>query len=351
MKGLAILFARAVAATDAGWQWVPIQGSKCMDGKETGVYVRKSTSGKKSLGVYLNGGGACFEAITCATAAASPTAGEPGSSGIFDLRSDNPLADYNWMAVPYCTGDVHGGDITKIFEWRTRSFNGAPNLKLMMSYATQIFKNVDTLFITGESAGGFGSLTSYATIRDYYPGARGVLMDDSGPVLDDEATPACLQEMWRQAWNLNKNLPTECACNNDQGNLAAAWSYLPKKYPKDSFSLISSENDATISTFFAFSNDNCHAILPIGYNKLHDGLVRLAKTTPVYIIPGSTHTHTSSDEFFSRAVNGVKLNEWIGHLIDPHHPDPGSVQPAAFDYMREVSNRNVYNESTQAIVV
>jgi len=322
-----------------------------MDGKETGVYIRKSTSGKKSLGVYLNGGGACFNAITCATAASSPTAGRPGASGIFDSRSDNPLADYNWMAVPYCTGDVHGGDITKSFKGRNRNFNGAPNLKLMMTYATQLFKDVDTLLITGESAGGFGALTMYPTIRDYYPDARGVLMDDSGPVLDDEAIPVCLQEEWRQTWNLNKNLPKDCPCNNDKGDLVTAWSYGAKKYSKDSFSLISSENDATISTFFAFSNNNCHAILPIGYNKLHDGLVRLAKTTPVYIIPGSTHTHTSSGEFFSRVVNGVKLYEWIAQLIDPSQPDPSSVQPTALDYLREVSTHGVYNESVPALVV
>merc|ERR1711972_517641 len=135
------------------------------------------------------------------------------------------------MAVPYCTGDVHGGDVTKSFEWKTPNFHGAPNLKLMMTYATQTFKDVETLFITGESAGGFGSLTSYSTIRDFYPNARGVLMDDSGPVLDDQAIPACLQELWRQTWNLDKNLPQACPCNNGEGNLVSAWAYSRKRYP------------------------------------------------------------------------------------------------------------------------
>jgi len=340
MKGLAAFLVGSVAATDASWQWVPISGTKCLNGEQTGVYIRKSTSGKKGLGVYLNGGGACFNAITCATVATSAHPGNPGSSGIFDSRSENPLADYNWMAVPYCTGDVHGGDATKTFQGKLRNFNGIANLKLMMSYATQNFKDVDTLFITGESAGGFGALTSYATIRDFYPNSRGVLMDDSGPVLDDTAIPVCLQEEWRQTWDLNKNLPKECPCNNDEGNLVSAWSYGRKRYPKDSFSLISSQNDATISTFFAFSNNNCHAILPVGYNKLHDGLTRLAKTTPVYMIPGSGHTHTSSGEFFSRSVNGVSLYKWIEQLVDPAQPDPSSVQPTAIDIMNEMRQRN-----------
>jgi hypothetical protein len=250
------------------------------------------------------------------------------------------LADYNWMAVPYCTGDVHGGDVTKSFKGSTRNFNGSPNLKLMMAYATQTFKDVDTLFITGESAGGFGALTSYATIRDFYPTARGVLMDDSGPVLDDEAVPPCLQEEWRQTWNLNKNLPAQCPCNNDKGNLVDVWSYGKSQYPKDSFSLISSQTDSTISLFFAFSNNDCKAIIPVGYNKLADGLARLAKTTPVYIIPGSSHTHTSSGEFYSRTVDGVSLYKWIEQLVDPTQQDPSSVQPTAMDIWREEFPQN-----------
>merc|ERR1712050_499291 len=111
--------------------------------------------------------------------------------------------------------------------------------------------------------------------------------DDSGPILDDEALPPCLQEMWREAWNLNKNIPADCPCNNDEGNLVSIWSYGKKKYPNDSFSLISSQTDAVISTFYAFGNDNCHALLPVGFNGLYGGLKRLMGITSVYMIPGS----------------------------------------------------------------
>jgi len=242
------------------------------------------------------------------------------------------------MAVPYCTGDVHAGEDHKSFAGKDRYFNGAPNLKLMMSWAVQNFKQVETLFITGESAGGFGAASSYATIRDFYPDARGVLMDDSGPILDDEALPACLQEKWRSAWNLNKNLPSDCPCNNDQGNLVTAWSYIKQKYPKDSVSLISSQSDSTISAFFAYSRNNCHALVPVGYDKLLGGLQRLAKTSPVYLIPGSVHTHTSKPEFYSRVVNGVALYQWIRQLLDPSQPDPSSVEPTAEDILNEMFN-------------
>jgi len=315
-----------------------------MNGNQTGVWTRKDDS--KNLGIYLYGGGACFNAVTCATAASSHKPSNPGSNGIFDVREDNPLVGFNWMAVPYCTGDVHAGDDTKYFEKATRHFNGVNNLKLMMTYATQVFPSVETLFITGESAGGFGSIASYHTMRSFYPNARGVLMDDSGPVIDDDDLAVCLQEKMRSTWNVNKNLPTDCPCNNAEGNLASVWEYMQAKYPDDSFSLISSQSDLVISTFFAYGNKDCSAVLPIGYSKLQAGLDFLAPKLPVYQIPGSVHCHTSSTEFYSRVVNNQALYQWIGQLIDPSQPDPTSVAPTEEDIMKEL-----YPNSTASVMV
>jgi hypothetical protein len=215
-----------------------------------------------------------------------------------------------------------------------------------MQYATENFKDVETLFVTGESAGGFGSAASYVTIRDFYPNARGVLMDDSGPIIDDDALAVCLQEEWRDIWDMNKNLPADCPCNNDKGNLVSAWAYGKKRFPQDSLSLISSQNDAVISTFFAYGNNNCHTVLPVGYGKLADALERLSKTLSVYTIPGSAHTHTSSKEFYSRVVSEQALYKWIGQLLDPSQPDPDSVAPTEEDIFREL-----YPNSTVSVIV
>jgi hypothetical protein len=331
----ALLLVPIAAASEASWQWVDIPGTKCIKGQETGIWTRKGSG--KNLGVYLYPGGACFNLETCTIASSTnPKPGNPGSKGIFDSRSDNPLVEYNWVAVPYCTGDVHAGEDAKRFAEGFRNFNGAPNLKLMMQYATEQFTGVETLFITGESAGGFGSAASYCTIRDFYPDARGVLMDDSGPILDDDAMPVCLQEKFRTTWNLNKNIPKDCPCYNDEGNLASLWTYGPQRYPKDSFSLVSSQNDLVISTFYGYSKKNCTALLPVGYNKLHEGLQRLSKVAPVYTIPGSAHTHTSHNEFYTRSVNSVPLFKWIEQLLDPTQPDPESVEPTVEDILAEL---------------
>jgi hypothetical protein len=312
-----------------------------MNGKQTGVYIRYSQNGNTNLGVYLYGGGACFNDITCTAASTkNPHPGNMGSKGIFEPREDNPLNDYNWITVPYCTGDIHGGENEERIALAERRFSGANNIKLIMERAVTTFKDVGTLFVTGESAGGFGSLAAYPNIRASFPDAHGVLMDDSGQVLGDDYLAPCLVEEWRQIWNLNANLPDDCPCKNDKGNLDSAWAYGRQKYPGDSLSLISSIHDAVISTFFGFGEDNCTSSSPLGYSKMHDGLEALsAEGVNIYMIPGAGHTHTSHGEFYSRVVDGIALYEWIGQLIDPNQPDPATVRPTTEDIIREAMVR------------
>merc|ERR1712100_806152 len=142
------------------------------------------------------------------------------------------------------------------------------------------------------------------------------MMDDSGPIINDANLAVCLQEKLRTTWNLNKNLPADCPCNSDAGDMVTVWDYMMAKYPKDSVSLISSQSDIVISTFFAYGNNGCSTVIPVGYSKLKAGLDSLSSRLPVYQIPGSNHTHTSSDEFYNCVVDGQALYQWIGRLID-----------------------------------
>ena len=66
---------------------------------------------------YLQDGGACFSAETCAPDSdlynTTVDEGPTGAGGIFDFADQrNPFADYSVVYVPYCTGDVHLGNTT-----------------------------------------------------------------------------------------------------------------------------------------------------------------------------------------------------------------------------------------------
>lgn len=61
-------------------------------------------------------------------------------------------------------------------------------------------------------------------------------------------------------WNLNASLPAQCPCVGEAGYLVTIWKFNREKWPKDSFGLISSVTDTTISTFFSFGMDNCKKV-------------------------------------------------------------------------------------------
>ena len=120
-------FESPIVATADQWTWVPFPDAFCGDGSTVGIGINPSSTGTRLL-IYLEGGGACYDELTCYTlqTAANFTSGyseaafnaeaadtgylaKPG--GFFDRTSaNNPFKDYSFVYVPYCTGDVHAGN-------------------------------------------------------------------------------------------------------------------------------------------------------------------------------------------------------------------------------------------------
>eukprot|EP01013_Petalomonas_cantuscygni_P038168 TRINITY_DN69211_c0_g1_i1.p2 TRINITY_DN69211_c0_g1~~TRINITY_DN69211_c0_g1_i1.p2 ORF type:complete len:353 (+),score=54.38 TRINITY_DN69211_c0_g1_i1:41-1099(+) len=314
------------------WQWIPMNGSRCIDGSQTGVYIKGANNlSSRNVAIYLEGGGACFNAFTCDTCRKEPHPSAPNVAGQFDNDDTrNPYATYTWIWVPYCTGDVHLGQYEEYFERSTRHFAGRINMQLIMARVKATWPTLDRIVLTGESAGGFGAGASFDFVRSYYPSndTVGALVDDSGPVLDDEAISVCLQQEWRTNWDVNASLPAGCPCVGSGGNMVAAWDYISKRWPRDAYGLISSVDDAVISTFFSFGNADCASPFPTYYGKLSAGLDRLSSKhkVPVYMIPGHVHTHTGSkSSFYTTTVNGVLMYEWITDILNGKQPS--TVRP------------------------
>ena len=97
---------------DGTWHWFDIDGMQCADGRPSGVGVR-AVEDSAGLVLYFKGGGACFNASTCGLSAPLMLTGfeaiEENPHGVLDFEAaDNPLAGYDVVYFPYCTGDVRG---------------------------------------------------------------------------------------------------------------------------------------------------------------------------------------------------------------------------------------------------
>lgn len=317
------------------WTWVPFTEAKCRDGSPAGIGVRMSP-GSKKLFIYLEGGGACFNAATCAISLGSfgkiafdGWAGTVGQTGIFDEENLlNPVRDWNAIYVPYCSGDVHAGAATGVDVPggpQNQAFVGYSNIGHFLSRIVPTFPDAEDVLLTGISAGGFGAAFNYDRVAAAFCPTPVALVDDSGPPMSDTYLAPCLQKQWRELWNLKNTLPAECpACTGpDGGGIVNYVSYLGNKWPQSRLGLISSTHDSVISTFYGFGTANCTQALPIPGDQYAAGLEELRASYlgtsglwGTYFVASTTHTYLLGPGFYFTQVDGVPLTQWIRDLLN-----------------------------------
>lgn len=316
------------------WSWVPFPDSMCRDGSTTGLGVRYGSSDK--LVIYFEGGGACFNAATCLLNDLFSNWGQIkfdawalgiGQGGIFGDDPQNPLRDWNFVYVPYCTGDVHAGDrenvgIDGVFG--AQHFVGYRNVAAYLERLVPTFADTSHVLVTGISAGGFGAALNYDRIADAFSKSAVTLLDDSGPPMGDQYMPVCLQDTWRDLYNFEDTLPADCVdCfNPDGGGIYNLALYLAEKWPEQRMALFSNEQDGIIRTFFGYGLNDCKGgtysgpAFEEGLYKLRDEILGEDTVWGSYIINGSGHTVLASPAYYTTEVAGVPLTDWLEDLLD-----------------------------------
>ena len=236
------------------WEKVEVPGTKCGDGSQYKFFVKYSETSDNVVFAY-EPGGACWDFESCSGQAGIMGAANP--NGISDThyqmlgelmvptrRDDdsNAMKDWNFVLFPYCTGDIHMGNKTIVYqdptgqepdlEWHHVAYQ---NLQLILPWLQENFQVVPKIMVTGCSAGGTGALTNYYFLRENLPVERGYLVSDSGPIFVNSTWSAPLHNHIRDVWNLDDIIdgtPPEIAAaiNEDLGNVS---SELAKRYPDD----------------------------------------------------------------------------------------------------------------------
>lgn len=323
-----------VSAPSGVWTWVPFPEAKCRDGASTGIGVRLNPNSKKVF-IYLEGGGACFNGMTCAISlgafgkiAFDAWALTLGQIGIFDDKSfDNPLRDWNAIYVPYCSGDVHAGSATGVDIAggpKDQTFTGYDNIGQYLGRLVPTFADATDVLLTGVSAGGFGAAFNYDRVAAAFCPIPVTLIDDSGPPMSDTYLAPCLQEQWRDLWRFDETLPADCAsCTNaNGGGIVNYVTYLANKWPQSRLGLISSTRDSVISTFYGYGTASCTQVLPIpgdvyaaGLEDLRTNYLSSSGLWGTYYVDSTTHTYLAGPGFYLTQVNGVKLTDWVRDLV------------------------------------
>lgn len=269
----------------SGWRWIPFPDSTCTDAvsdpatgrytfttSTTGLAVSWGAPASADVVIFLQGGGACWDWVTCGGAA--PLADKTASGGPFGpaefardvyakypaswIRRENlPAAvrDATVVFVPYCTGDVHGGDRVTTYQPLlpggaavTWHHVGRANVLAFLRRLRPTFPSPGKLVVAGSSAGGFGVLANYPSLRDAWPAARAYLVDDSAPPLVGDDVPPSTRASWYSSWSLGASLDPFCpGCRQD---LSQGLRALVARYPRDRVALLEHLQDAVIRGFY-----------------------------------------------------------------------------------------------------
>jgi hypothetical protein len=310
-------------AEDSEWEKIVPDGDcQCADGSSFAFWVREADPTKVVF--YLDGGGACWDATTCAFTSAESTtydwnlAGEDPAQegGIFDLSNpDNPFADYTFVFVPYCTGDVHLGDITREYSPElTVEHNGFVNGTTALAYLTENYPDADQVVVVGLSAGSAAAPVYAGLVSDALPDAHLTVLADSSGAYPDE--PDLNVEILGQ-WGTFETMPD---WEVNAGLTARDWS-IPRFWiqaglhdPEIVLARFDHAYDEVQTLFMELAGlapSNLVASIDTNEAAIEDaGVIQHS-----YTAPGHDHGIVVGGEFYEMEVNGVTLVDWVEAVL------------------------------------
>lgn len=287
-----------ITASPGTWTWVDFPDSSCDDGTPTGIGLNIGTS--DNLVVFLEGGGACWDATTCLLF--KTTTSGPFGQAEFDARgehdfgllsrdnAENPFKDWSMVVIPYCTGDLHTGSIIASYDAGDGPVpyhhTGHSNVLAYLKRLGATFAAPTQVAVTGTSSGGAGTLLNYPDFRRTWPDARMLIIDDSAPLLVGDAMPATLRAAWESAWDLGPLLASICGDAPCEEDLSGVHTALASRYPSDRMALLSSLQDHVYSSFVGLSGDAYQAELEL----LASEVFAPSGTWKPFYVEGDTHS-------------------------------------------------------------
>jgi len=343
---------KPLTAPERTWTYIEFPDTKCRDGSPAGLSVSLSKTSKKVL-MYLEGGGACFDANTCNLASSANVDGtnltlsQPGTGaninsakkalteGIFDRSNgENPIRDWNIVYVPYCTGDTHAGtresavDVPGTLAPRNQWFVGQLNIRKFLNRIVPTFPDAEDVLLAGVSAGGYGTLSNLTLVQRAFPNVKVKHVNDSGAPLSKVASPECLQQKFRELWRPDLSA-CGSACPNPNDYTQDNALFLAKFFWDRPAGFIDTTEDGVISLFLGTGLNNCSGTFGVSqvpaatYSREILAYADKLKAFPNYgsFNPGGTkHTFLRTSDFYTITAGGVRLVDWFTKIINGEAP-------------------------------
>jgi hypothetical protein len=236
---------------------------------------------------------------------------------MFDLTDErNPVRDWSFVFVPYCTGDVHTGSHTATYHHPqtgatyTIQHRGADNFRLILEWMRANFDAPGEILVTGSSAGAYGAAGHFARIRDAYPNGRAVMLGDAGQGVTRPGFNGARADNW--GYELPPQIYGANATPTGEEDIVAD---LAAHYPHDRFAQYTTAHDGTQTAFYAMMGVQ---------NACADWTQTMARALTArerapnfrgYLAAGQSHTILKTPLFYAEASGGEPFYQWLAELL------------------------------------
>lgn len=315
-----------------GPEWIRIAG-----GPGTGCSHDSSYSfffhpgDERRLVIFFQGGGACWNGQNCdlngrpSFDSQIDTTDDPKrQAGLLDLSNPrNPIRDYSVVYVPYCTADVFLGARTNSYATRSaadtvaRRFQirhrGRANADRVVGWVYSHFAKPNLVFVTGTSAGAIATPFYASLIARYYPRARVVQLGDAAGGYRAEAIPGILAH-----WGATSALKRDAAYRGiDSATMTfeTLYAVAARTTPRVTFAQYNSAEDNVQLSFLSMLGVHDVPLARL-LAANHADIRRANPALRTYTIPGHMHTILLRPEFYTLAVDGIAIRDWVAGLLD-----------------------------------
>ena len=322
-----------LAQLKAGWNlfYTP-KPTVCSRGTTYGFGVWKGSANK--VVIDFEGGGACWTHTSCSVAGAifkedvdkSFQRAKSGYAlGIYDKKNTkNPFKDWHHVFVPYCSGDIHWGDTKTTYKDKdgknafSIEHRGAVNSGYVMDWVYKNFPAPEKIFVTGCSAGSYGSIMWAGRMAHKYPKAKIYQFGDSGAGV---ITKSFIKDSFPQ-WNALPAAPDWIPALDPKKvdlmskDLAYIYASVANFYQGQRFSQYNTVLDSTQVTYFQFMGGGTAAQWSEQMVQSVDSIIKAAPTFRAFMPDGKKHCIIPYAELYTYEVNGVKLIDWLTDWVN-----------------------------------
>lgn len=320
---IVMLLVPATSSAAEAWQKMPGgDGTSCSDGGAYSFYVRPGD--RRNVLIYFQGGGACWSGQTCDPKLnlyrTNLNSVDPAAEqGIFDFENkENPFRDYLVVFVPYCTGDVHLGNRAATYgpaqpELQHKGFvNAMSAVRWLFDHAT----SPQTVFVAGGSAGAMASPFYAGRIAEHYRRARVVQFGDSAGGLGVQAIPNMFQP-WGTS-DVIKSFAPYRTIDLTKVNLELFYIREGSANKAITFAQFNNAADSVQKFGLQMFGDKTplNELLAKNYADIKAAVPRFHSFTA----PGTLHVILNRAEFYTVAVEGRRLRDWVAELAQGKAP-------------------------------